>query len=58
MNHLIRLGYRNIWVTTQPHRLDAIRIFTALGFAPTERTLREYPWDEIQKEVIERSALQ
>jgi hypothetical protein len=51
-NHLIRIGYQNIWVTTQPHRLDAIKIFTSLGFVPTEQTLREYSWGEIQKNVL------
>lgn len=56
-NHLIRLGYQNIWVTTQPHRLDAVKIFTSLGFTPTERTLREYPWSEIQKEVMKHAVL-
>ena len=56
-NHLMRLGYQNIWVTTQPHRLDAMKIFTSLGYAPTGRTLREYPWDEIQKEVMKRAVL-
>jgi len=56
-NHLIRLGYQNIWVTTQPHRLDAIKIFTSLGFMPTERTLREYSWGEIQKNVLTRAAI-
>ncbi len=56
-NHLIRLGYRNIWVTTQPNRLDAITIFTSIGFVPTERTLREYPWGEIHKAVMKRAVL-
>ena len=56
-NHLIRLGYQNIWVTTQPHRLNAIKIFTSLGFVPTERTLREYPWNEIQDKIMKRAAL-
>lgn len=51
-NHLIRIGYQNIWVTTHQHRLEAIKIFTSLGFVPTERTLREYPWCEIQKAVM------
>lgn len=54
-NHLIRNGYQNIWVTTQPHRLGAIKIFTSLGFEPTTRTLREYPWDEISKAVTKHA---
>ena len=51
-DHLIECGYRRIWVTTQPHRPDAVRIFLGLGFEPTERTRRDYPW-----EVIEAAAL-
>jgi ribosomal protein S18 acetylase RimI-like enzyme len=43
-NHLIKLGYRNIWVTTNPHRLDAIRIFTSLGYEPTPQTVQEFDW--------------
>jgi GNAT superfamily N-acetyltransferase len=52
MNHLIKLGYQNIWVTTQPHRLGAIKIFTSIGFIPTPQTLNEYDWNEIQKAVL------
>lgn len=43
-NHLIRLGYKNIWVTTHPHRLGAIRIFTSLGYEPTPQTVRDFDW--------------
>lgn len=51
-NHLIKLGYKNIWVTTQMHRLDAIKIFTSLGFIPTPRTLSECDWSSIQDKII------
>jgi ribosomal protein S18 acetylase RimI-like enzyme len=50
-NHLIKLGYQNIWVTTQPHRLAAVRIFTSIGFIPTSQTLSEYDWKKIQKKI-------
>lgn len=33
-NQLLRRGYQNIWVTTQPSRRAAIRIFISMGFVP------------------------
>jgi mycothiol synthase len=32
--HLIEAGYRRIYLTTDDHRLAAIRIYLALGYAP------------------------
>lgn len=32
LNKLLERGYQSIWVTTQPHRQDAIKIFENLGF--------------------------
>lgn len=46
-NHLIQLGYENIWVTTHLHRLDAIRLFTSLGYEPTPQTVQEFDWDGV-----------
>lgn len=49
--HLIERGYKKIWVTTQPHRTDAIRVFTSLGFRPTERTRNKYDWPTLERAV-------
>ena len=38
-NHLINSGYKNIWVTTQPRRLNAIKLFTLSGYSPTPNNL-------------------
>jgi len=32
--HLIKLGYKNIWVTTHLHRKNALKIFLKIGFVP------------------------
>jgi GNAT superfamily N-acetyltransferase len=32
LNKLLERGYQSIWVTTQSHRQDAIKIFETLGF--------------------------
>lgn len=42
-NHLLERGYRNIWVTTQPSRRAAIRIFTSLGFLPASDLSQPQP---------------
>ncbi len=34
MNRLIEIGYRDIWVTTDDHRLAALKVFLRLGFVP------------------------
>jgi len=53
-SRLIERCYKKIWVTTQPHRLGAIRIFTKLGFQPTDRTISEYDWVAIKAAVDAR----
>lgn len=45
--HLIDRGYTNIYVTTQPSRPAALKIFLKIGYQPTRRTLVEYDWDLI-----------
>lgn len=42
-NHLIKLGYKNIYVTTQLNKKSAIKIFMKLGYKPTDNTIQEYP---------------
>lgn len=32
--HLIKLGYKNIWVTTDVERIAALKIFLSIGFEP------------------------
>ena len=49
--HLIERGYTNVWVTTQPYRLPAIRIFNSLGFVPTQKTLVSYDWPVIARSI-------
>lgn len=46
-NHFLERGYNNIWVTTQPYRIPAIRIFNSLGFVPTKKSLNNYDWPGI-----------
>lgn len=47
--HLISLGYKNIWVTTQLFRMKALKIFLKIGFRPKRESLKENDWNLIQK---------
>ncbi len=47
--HLISLGYKNIWVTTQLFRKNALKIFLKIGFRPKRESLKEEDWNHIQK---------
>ena len=47
--HLISLGYKNIWVTTQLFRVNALKIFLKIGFRPKRELLKENDWNQIQK---------
>ena len=51
-NHLINSGYKNIWVTTQPRRLNAIKLFTLSGYSPTPTTYASHQWQPVQKSFL------
>ena len=49
IKHLISLGYKNIWVTTQLFRINALKIFLKIGFRPKSESLKENDRNQIQK---------
>jgi mycothiol synthase len=44
---LMEAGYRNIWVTTDDHRLGALKIFIDIGFLPVMSTENEKRWKQV-----------
>ncbi len=49
--HLINLGYKNIWVTTQSIRPFAIKIFTSVGYIPTKKTEQQCVWKSLMRKL-------
>lgn len=44
---LLEAGYSNIWVTTDDHRLGAIKIFVGIGFLPVMNAENEKRWKQV-----------
>jgi mycothiol synthase len=46
-DHLLKLGYENIWVTTDDDRIAALKIFLKMGFKPVIKRDSEIRWQSI-----------
>jgi mycothiol synthase len=50
-NHLIKLGYENIWVTTDDERIPALKIFLSIGFKAVLTEATKTRWAVIHKQL-------
>lgn len=46
---LYRAGYEDIWVTTDDHRIGALKIFTSIGFEPYITQSNKRRWNNLEK---------
>jgi len=44
---LLEAGYDDIWVTTDDHRLGALKIFLGIGFQPVVNEASEQRWQQV-----------
>jgi mycothiol synthase len=49
-SHLLKLGYSNIWVTTDFKRIAALKIFLSIGFEPVIKKETKSRWEKIIKQ--------